>query len=96
MTVVPPPLVRMAARRVKKNKYGKFSRVDDNGAGAAADPLEVLMEESARRNRQLAREMAVAGSNNNRRSQPKIAPPPKPQFPDTGTIDVSVLSRWLE
>lgn len=72
-------------RRQKKNKYATFSKVGNE----IADPLEVLLQESERKNRELIEQQQRALEQRQKRSrpQPEIKPLPKLEFPDTQTID---------
>ena len=72
-------------RRQKKNKYATFSKIGNE----TADPFEVLLQESERKNRELIEQQQRDLELRQKRSrpQPEIKPLPKLEFPDTQTID---------
>ena len=81
-------------RRRKKNKYAEHSKVEKE----SADPLEALLQESERKNKELVIERQRSQRERMMRSplsQPEIKPLPKLEFPDTQTIDVSWTCTML-
>lgn len=87
-TSIAAPTAAAPRRRQKKNKYAKFSKV----AETTIDPLEALLQESKRLNRELMEEQQREEEQKKRsRPQPEIKPLPKLEFPDTQTIDVSLF-----
>jgi hypothetical protein len=78
-------------RRERKNKYEKFSKV----SLSPQDPLEELIADAEKKNRELLEEKSRYEAENTR-PQPEIAPLPTLEFPDTKVIDVSIGKDSLE
>lgn len=73
-------------RREKKNKYKQFSKISSR-----RDPLEELIADCEKKNQELKAEKKRVEEKKIHQSklEPKIAPLPSLEFPDTKAIDVS-------